>query len=139
MYNCLIRHLSDGKKGERMSQDKTHRDIFLGREGIERLERLAQGNGASQSEIARHALIAYEVSQSLYRDTVRDATLALIQACMPDELYDPVDDPRQEDAVKHLGEILGSYYAAEGVQLAIVRTVAQGISSMANRSDQEKY
>jgi len=104
-------------------EEKRRRDISWGPDGIGRLERLAQVSGSSQSEVAREALIAYEVNQATYRDTVRDATLALIQACMPDEQFDPSEDPRQEEAVKRLGELLGSYYAAEGVQLAITRGI----------------
>lgn len=116
-------------------RDINKRDIRFGKDGIERLERLAVQGNKSPAEVAREALIAYEINQSLFRDTVRDAVLGLIRACTPDELYDPADDPRQEEAVKRLGELLGSYYAAEGVQLAIVQTIAQGLSSMANRSE----
>jgi hypothetical protein len=108
-----------------MGQDKTHRDLFLGSDGIERLERLAQGKGASQSEIARQALVAYEVNQSLFRDTICAAVLALYRACTPDGLYDPAEDTRQEDAVRRLGTLLGSMYAAEGIQLALIRVITQ--------------
>lgn len=118
-----------------MDEERTKRDIRFGKDGIERLERLAVRGNKSPAEVAREALIAYEVNQSLFRDTIRDATLALIAACTPDELYDPCEDPRQEEAVKRLGDLLGSYYAAEGIQLAIVRTIAQGLSTMANRSE----
>lgn len=114
---------------------ETHLDLFLGKDGVSRIQRLATSSGSSHSEVARRALIEYEVGQSLMRDTVRDATLELIQACMPDELYDPAEDPRQGEAVRRLGELLGSAYAAEGIQLAIMRVVAQGITETTNRQE----
>lgn len=118
-------------------KEKTKRDIRFGKDGIERLERLAAKERRSAADIAREALISYEVSQSLYRDTIRDAMLVLIQACTPDELYDPANDPRQEEAVRKLGALLGSVYAAEGIQLAIMQVMAEGITAKANRASIE--
>jgi hypothetical protein len=110
-------------------EERTRRDIRFGKDGIERLERLARESNKSSADIAREAVFAYEVAQSGFRDTVRDAVLNLYHVMQPDGQYDPVDDPRSEDAVRKLGTLLGSMYAAEGIQLAIAQTVAQGLSS----------
>lgn len=96
---------------------------------LPRLIRLAQLHGRSTGEIAREALISYEVTQSQFRDTIRDTVLSLYRASIPDEMYDPSDDPRQENAVRSLADMLGNIYVAEGIQLAIMQ-IAQGEISM---------
>ena len=101
-------------------KDKVRRDLFLGTDGIERLERLAKVSGQSHSEVTREALIKYEVAQSLFRDTVRSAVINLFRAQIPDGQYDPAEDTRQEEAVRRLGDLLGSHYAAEGIQMAFM-------------------
>jgi hypothetical protein len=112
--------------------DKTKRDIRFGKEGIERLDRLASLSGDSPGEIARQALIEYELSRAHFRDTVCSAVLNLFRAQVPDELYDPAEDTRQEEAVRQLGALLGSIYAAEGIQQALIRMInQQGETTMA--------
>jgi hypothetical protein len=109
------------EKGRDMMEDsekKRYRNLYLGGDGIERLDRLVTASGSTAGEIARKALLDYEIQQSLYRDLVRDATLRLFLALRPDELYDPADDPRQEEAIRLLGGLLGSQFAAEGIASA---------------------
>jgi hypothetical protein len=123
----------ESSRSSRMKKDdKVHRDIWFGQEGIQRLERLAYTCRSSQGEIARQALIEYEISRTQFRDTVRDAVLAVFRAQIPDELYDPVDDPRQEESVRHLGELLNSPYAAEGIAEAFSLLFAQNMLSMSS-------
>ncbi len=50
---------------------------------------------------------------------VRDAVLRLAATLEPDEQYDPASDRLPGNAVRVLGELLGSNAAAEGVQLAL--------------------
>ena len=71
---------------------------------------------------------------SLYRDSVRDAVLGIFRAMLPDEQYDPSDDPRQEEAVSYLGELLNSPYAAEGIQQAFDLLLAQNVEVMSKLS-----
>ncbi len=91
------------------------RDTYWGEEGVQRLERLSSLSGESPDKIARQALIEYELSRAQFRDTVRDTVLNLFQALIPDECYDPTDDPRQDQAVRSLGELLNAPYAAQGI------------------------
>lgn len=115
-----------GEKDKGMGQEKqNHRDLWLGQDGIERLERLSTNRGTSQSEVARDALLAYELAQSEFRVTVCSAVLDLFRACIPDELYDPREDTRQEDAVRVLGSRISSLPAAEGIQQAFTLLIAR--------------
>lgn len=110
------------QKKEPVGHDR--HSIRWGRE-LSRLMRLSAKTGKSPGDIARQAVIEYEIGQSLFRDTVRDAVLALVQACVPDGQYDPIEDPRQEEAVRHLGGLLNSMYAAEGIQSAFTLLLTQ--------------
>lgn len=106
-------------------EKQQHRDIWLGRAGVERLERLARVCRSSHGEVTREALVAYELSRSEFRDTVKEAIIQVIRAAIPDEQYDPVDDPRMEEAVRYLGHLLNSPFAAEGIALAMTLFFAQ--------------
>jgi hypothetical protein len=111
-------------------EEKSDRhDIRWGKE-LSRLKRLTARSGMSAGEIARQALIDYELSRSEYRDTVRDAVLALFQSLVPDEQYDPVEDPRQQEALQALGDVLHSGFAAEGIAEAFTSLLAENTLAM---------
>lgn len=102
------------------TKKSTHQDIYFGDEGFQRLTRLAQRESRSNGDVVRDALIQYELNGSLLQDVVRDAVLALFNALLPDEAYDPVDDPRQAQTVLELAQLLNSVYAAQGIAQALI-------------------
>lgn len=113
-------------------EDKKDRhDIRWGRE-LPRLLRLAARSGKTPGEIARQALVEYELSQSEFKDMVRDAVLALMRALLPDERYDPLVDPRQQEAEQILGALLHSGFAAEGIAEAFTLLFAENMLEMSN-------
>lgn len=101
-------------------------DIWWGKDGTRRLERLAAASGKSYGEIARTAIADYELSQSFFRDEVCRAVLNLLQTQV-DGQSDPADDEREVQAVRALGALLGSGYAAEGIQQAFKLLFAQNM------------
>lgn len=100
-------------------EEKDRRDTRWGTEGLRRLDRLAGLEKRSSAEIARQALIQYELDQSYFRDTVREGVLDVLRTLLPDEQFDPVDDTRQDEAVVALGMLLNSVYAAQGIRDAL--------------------
>lgn len=109
---------------------KARRDTYWGKEGVHRLGRLSSSSGESPDKIARQALIEYELSRSEFRETVRNAVLDLFQVLIPDELWDPADDPRQDQAVRFLGTLLNSAYAAQGIADAFSLLYAENMLAM---------
>lgn len=103
--------------------------IRFGKEGA-RLERMAKREGKSWGEIVRQALIDRELSQSMFKDTARDAVLALFAVLLPDERFDPVEDERQEKAIQYLGALLNSMSAAEGIAAAFTLLFAENMLEM---------
>ena len=101
------------------NEEKARRDTYWGADGLRRLDRLSSGEGRSGTDIAREALIEYEMSQSSFRDTVRDRILDLYNALLPNDAFDPIDDPRREKATIALAEVLNSVYAAQGIASAL--------------------
>ena len=114
-----------------MEQDATGQPstIRWGRER-ERLLRLTTREKRSTGEIARKALIQYELGLGHFKDTVRDAILDLFEVLLPDGRYDPEDDTRQEQAVQHLGTMLDSMSAAEGIAEAFTLLLAENMVQM---------
>lgn len=66
--------------------------------------------------------IMRRVQQSLTRDAIRDAVLAVAEALEPDGQYDPEDDPRPAHAIHQVAQFLEDPLAAEGIAAAL-RTV----------------
>jgi hypothetical protein len=106
-------------------EEKARRDTHWGTDGLQRLDRLARLEKRSGAEIARQALIDYELGKSYFRDTVREAVLGVLRALLPDEQFDPVDDIRQDEAVGVLGMLLNSVYAAQGIRDALEAVVVR--------------
>lgn len=143
MYT-IIRYVSDvkGKQGETLlpvsceregvmaKNDKGRRDVWFGTEGITLMNYLATQEGRPGGEIARKALFEYASNRVGYRDIIRDAVLDLMRALLPDGQYDPVDDPREQEAVHILGVLLQSAYAAEGIAAAITLLFAENVLEM---------
>ena len=123
-----VRQMSDKRKRQKgMAQEKeekTKRDVRFGREGMARLTRIAKQEQTTPSEIVRKSVIKYELDNAEFRDTVRDGVLTLLAALIPDERYDPEDDPRQDQAVLDLGVLLDSLYGAQGVAAALTLVLA---------------
>jgi hypothetical protein len=64
-----------------------------------------------------------QVQRSLDRDAIRDTVLELAASLLPDEQYDPSDNPNAETATLKLAALLGnvsSRDAALGIQLALM-------------------
>ena len=114
------------------NEEKNDRhDIRWGKE-LPRLKRLAVRSGMTPGEIARRALMEYELSQSEFKDTVREAVLVLFRALLPDEQYDPLEDTRQMEAIHYLGALLHSGFAAEGIAEAFTMLFAENMLEMSN-------
>jgi len=118
------------RKGAMAKNDKSRRDVHFGVEGIHLMNSLARSEGRPGGEIAREALFDYVRKRTGYRDIVRDAVLDLMRALLPDGQYDPVDDPREQEAVHILGVLLQSAYAAEGIAAAITLLFAENVLEM---------
>jgi hypothetical protein len=104
-------------------EEKNRRDTRWGPGGLQRLDRLAKQERRSGAEIARQALIDYEVSQSYFRDTVRCAALQLFQALVYQEegwYGDPASEEATpaDKATAELASLLNSIYAAQGMREA---------------------
>ncbi|HUY75537.1 MAG TPA: hypothetical protein VMV29_02125 [Ktedonobacterales bacterium] len=78
-------------------------------------ERLNTDRERTSSEDA----ILRRVQQSLTRDAIRDAVLAVAEALEPDGQYDPEDDPRPPQAVHQLAQLLEDPLVAESIAAAL--------------------
>ena len=63
--------------------------------------------------------IERRVQQSLTRDAIRDAVLAIAETMEPDGQYDPADDPRPTQAAHTLAQLLEDPLVAEGITAAL--------------------
>ena len=115
-------------------------DIRWGREGVQRLRRLSAYSGDSSVMIARQALLEYELSRAEFRDTVREAVLELMRSLVPDNQHNPVNDSgREERALRTLGELLNSNYAAQGVADALSLLVEAAAQETANAEEKDEH
>lgn len=97
---------------------RTDTTVGISETDATRLARLAPHFGGKVGAV-REALLELELRQSYIRDLVRDAVLQAAADVTPDGQYDPVDDPRPEQAVGRLAALLGSMPAAEGIVMAL--------------------
>lgn len=100
-----------------MARDRL--DVYLGAETLAWLESESQAAGKGKAEIIKEALRDRRLAQSTIADLIREATIALARSIEPDERYDPVDDPREAEALSALARLLGSAYAAQGIADAL--------------------
>ncbi|GHP00927.1 hypothetical protein KSF_109740 [Reticulibacter mediterranei] len=111
-------------------EERYRRDTDWGYEGLQRLNRLAGQERRSGAEIARQALVDYEMAQSYFRDVVRGATLQLFQRVVEQEegrYGDPdLEEPSPADkAMSFLASLLHSPYAAMGIREAFENVLRQ--------------
>ncbi len=70
-------------------------------------------------EMNERDAISKRVERSLQRDDIRNAILTVGQAIVPDGQYDPADDPRLEQAISALGQLVEDMTFAEAVADAL--------------------